>query len=60
MHELTFQNSIGFNEFVYLIILRFYKIQLLFLFLHIKFILDIFFHYWLIINGLKQSAFNIE
>lgn len=29
MHELTFQNSIGFNEFVYLIILRFYKIQLL-------------------------------
>lgn len=58
MHELTFQNSIGFNEFVYLIILRFYKIQLLFFFLHIKFILDIFFHYWLIIYGLKQSELN--
>lgn len=58
MHELTFQNSIGFNEFVYLIILRFYKIQLLFFFLHIKFILDFFFHYWLIIYGLKQSELN--
>lgn len=58
MHELTFQNSIGFNEFVYLIILRFYKIQLLVFFLHIKFILDFFFHYWLIIYGLKQSELN--
>lgn len=58
MHELTFQNSIGLNEFVYLIILRFYKIQLLFFFLHIKFILDFFFHYWLIIYGLKQSELN--
>lgn len=43
MHELTFQNSIGFNEFVYLIILRFYKIQQLFFFSPYKIYFRLFF-----------------